>query len=145
VPARALAWDCVAPQHQLAVLRRSGTRRPRFRPIDRLFWGVCRGGGPAWRDALKIIQPETVLRWRRHGIVSIWKYRSRGRWRGGRPRIALETRELIRDIARANFLWGAPRIHGELLKLGITSRRPQYRDICRRREKTVAHRRGGPL
>ena len=48
------------------------------------------------------------------------KYRSRGRWRGGRPRIALETRQLIREMARANFLWGAPRIHGELLKLGIT-------------------------
>jgi hypothetical protein len=75
---------------------------------------------PAWRDALKIIQPETVLRWRRHGIASIWKYRSRGRWRGGRPRIALETRQLIREMARANLLWGAPCIHGELLKLGIT-------------------------
>jgi hypothetical protein len=62
----------------------------------------------------------TVLRWRRHGIALIWKYRSRGRWRGGRPRIALETRQLIREMARANFLWGAPRIHGELLKLGIT-------------------------
>jgi hypothetical protein len=58
-----------------------------------------------------------------HGIdvlALIWKYRSRGRWRGGRPRIALETRQLIREMARANFLWGAPRIHGELLKLGIT-------------------------
>jgi hypothetical protein len=75
---------------------------------------------PAWRDALKVIQPETVLRWHRHGIVLIWKYRSRGRWRGGRPGVALETRQLIREIARANFLWGAPRIHGELLKLGIT-------------------------
>ena len=75
---------------------------------------------PAWRNALKVIQPETVLRWRRHGIALIWKYRSHGRWRGGRPRIALETRQLIREMARANFLWGAPRIHGELLKLGIT-------------------------
>jgi len=75
---------------------------------------------PAWRDGLKVIQPETVLRWRRLGIALIWKYRSRGRWRGGRPRIALETRQLIREMARANFLWGAPRIHGELLKLGIT-------------------------
>jgi hypothetical protein len=75
---------------------------------------------PAWRDGLKVIQPETVLRWRRLGIALIWKYRSRGRWRGGRPRIALETRQLIHEMARANFLWGAPRIHGELLKLGIT-------------------------
>jgi len=117
---RALAWECVALQHQLAVLRRSGTRRPRFRSIDRLFWVFMSRWWPAWRDALKVIQPETVLRWRRHGITLIWKYRSRGRWRGGRPRIALETRQLIREMARANFLWGAPRIHGELLKLGIT-------------------------
>ena len=56
----------------------------------------------------------------RYGIALIWKYRSHGRSRGGRPRIAVETRQLIRDMARANFLWGAPRIHGELLKLGIT-------------------------
>jgi len=75
---------------------------------------------PAWRDGLKVIQPETVLRWRHLGIALIWKYRSRGRWRGGRPRIALETRQPIREMAQANFLWGAPRIHGELLKLGIT-------------------------
>jgi hypothetical protein len=74
---------------------------------------------PAWRDALKIIQPETVLRWRRHGIALILKYRSRGPGRGGRPGIVLETRQLIREMAHANFLW-VPRIHGELLKLGIT-------------------------
>jgi hypothetical protein len=54
------------------------------------------------------------------GIALIWKYRSHDRWRGRRPRIAVKTRQLIREIARANFLWGAPRIHGELLKLGIT-------------------------
>ena len=117
---RALAWECVALQHQLAVLRRSETRRPRFRSIDRLFWVFMSWWSPAWCSALKVVQPETVLRWRRHGIALIWKYRSRGRWRGGRPRIALETRQLIREMARANFLWGAPRIHGELLKLGIT-------------------------
>jgi hypothetical protein len=64
---------------------------------------------PAWRDALKVIQPETVLRWRRLGIALIGKYRSRGRWRGGPPRIALETRQLIRA-----------RIYSELLKLGVT-------------------------
>lgn len=117
---RALVWECVALQHQLAVLKRRRTLRPRFRPIDRLFWVFMSWWWPAWRDALKVIQPETVLRWRRHGIALIWKYRSRGRSRGGRPRIALETRQLIREMARANFLWGAPRIHGELLKLGIT-------------------------
>jgi hypothetical protein len=70
-------------------------------------------------DALKVIQSETVLRWCRHGIALIWKYLLGGRWQGGRPRIALESRQLIREMARANFLSGAPRIHGELLKLGI--------------------------
>jgi putative transposase len=117
---RALVWECVALQHQLAMLRCSGTRRPRFRPVDRLFWVFVSWWWLVWRDGLKIIQPETVLRWRRHGIALICKYRSRGGWRGGRPRIALETRQLIRDMARTNFLWGAPRIHDELLKLGIT-------------------------
>jgi hypothetical protein len=111
---RALVWECVALRHQLAVLERLGTRRPRFRPIDRLFWVFMSWWWPAWRDALVVIQPETVLRWHRHGIALIWKYRWHGRWRGGRPRIAVETRQLIRETARANFLWGAPRIHGEL-------------------------------
>ena len=117
---RALVWECVALRHQLAVLERLGTRRPRFRPIDRLFWVFMSWWWPACRDALVVIQPETVLRWRRRGIALIWKYRSHRRWRGGRPRIAVETRQLIHEMARANFLWGAPRIHGELLKLGIT-------------------------
>src|SRR6516164_4606324 len=117
---RALVWECVALRHQVAVLERLGTRRPRFRPIDRLFWIFMSWWWSAWRDALVVVQPGTVLRWRRHGIALIWKYRSHGRWRGGRPRIAVETRQLIHEMARANFLWGAPRIHGELLKLGIT-------------------------
>jgi hypothetical protein len=63
-------------------------------------------------NAKGALSPEMALR-------VIWKYRSPGRWRGGRPRIALETRQLFREMARANFLWGAPRIQGELLKLGI--------------------------
>ena len=74
------------------------------------FWVFVSWWWPAWRDALVVIQPETVLRWRRRGIALIWKYRSHRRWRGGRPRIAVETRQLIHEMARANFLWGAPRI-----------------------------------
>ena len=65
-----------------------------------------------------IVQPETVLRWRRQGWSVFWRYRWR-RWRGGRPRIPSELRLLIRRMARENFLWGAPRIHGELLMLGF--------------------------
>ncbi len=74
---------------------------------------------PQWRDSLIIVQPETVLRWRREGWLALWRYRSRGRWRGGRPRVASEVRHLIAQMSRENFLWGAPRIHGELLMLGF--------------------------
>ena len=66
-----------------------------------------------------IVQPATVLRWRRQGLRSIWTSGCRGRWRGGRPRVAREVRDLIVRISRENFLWGAPRIHDELLKLGF--------------------------
>jgi hypothetical protein len=66
-----------------------------------------------------IVQPETFLRWRRNVWSAMWRYRSRGRWRGGRPRVSGEIRGLIARMARENFLWGAPRIHGELLMLGL--------------------------
>src|SRR6516225_7345867 len=75
---RALVWECVALRHQVAVLERLGTRRARFRPIGRLFWVFMSWWWPASRDALVVVQPETVLRWRRHGIALIWKYRSHG-------------------------------------------------------------------
>jgi|SRR5215469_415189 hypothetical protein len=74
------------------------------------------GGAQTQRDAAPAFSP---LRSAVLGVYG-WKYRSRGRWRGGRPRIPLETRQLIREMARVNFLWGVPRIHGELVKLGIT-------------------------
>ncbi len=73
-----------------------------------------------WRDSLIIVQPQTVLRWRREGWSALWRYRARSRWRGGRPRISREVRHLIAQMARENFLWGAPRIHGELLMLGFS-------------------------
>src|SRR5208337_4393638 len=86
---------------------------------DRLFWILFSRWWPQWRDSLIIVQPETVLRWRRGGWLALWRYRSRGRWRGGRPRVSGEVRNLIARMARENFLWGAPRIHGELLMLGF--------------------------
>ena len=106
-------------EHQIAVLKRSGTRRPCFRGWDRLFWILFSRWWPHWRDNLSIVQPETVLRWRRAGWSALRRYRSRGRWRGGRPRVAREIRQLIVRMARDNFIWGAPRIHGELLMLGF--------------------------
>jgi hypothetical protein len=75
---------------------------------------------PSWRDSLVIVQPATVLRWRRSGWSGLWRCRSRGRWRGGRPRIKHEVRHLITRMAYENFLWGAPRIHGELRMLGFS-------------------------
>jgi hypothetical protein len=116
----ALVLEMVALRHQIAVLKRSGTRRPRFRFSDRLFWLLLARWWPGWRDSLVIVQPATVLRWHRKGWSGLWRYRSRGRWRGGRPRISREIRRLIVRMARENFLWGAPRIHGELLMLGFT-------------------------
>src|SRR5215470_371313 len=88
---RDLIWEWVALRHQLAVLTRCRTRRPCFRAMDRLFWVFLSWWWPGWTEALAIIKADTVLRWRRQGISMVWKYRSRGRWRGGRPRIAAET------------------------------------------------------
>jgi hypothetical protein len=74
--------------------------------------------------------------------VVIWKYRSRGRRRGGRPGIAVETRQLIQEMARANFFWGAPRIHGELLKLGINVSQLPSHAACRSRMDASGSRHG---
>jgi hypothetical protein len=114
-----LALEEIALRHQIAVLQRSGTRRPCFRRWDRLFWILLSWWWPGWRQALVIVQPETVVRWRRDVWATFWRYRSRGRWRGGRPRVSRQVRELIVQMARENFTWGAPRIHGELLMLGF--------------------------
>jgi hypothetical protein len=115
-----LLLEWIALRHQIAVLERSGTCRPCFRCWDRLFWILFSRWWPQWRDSLIIVQPATVLRWRRDGWSTLWRYRSQGRWRGGRPRISSEVRHLIVRMAGDNFLWGAPRIHGELLMLGFS-------------------------
>jgi hypothetical protein len=115
----ALLLESIALRHQIAVLKRSRPRRLCFRCIDRLFWILLSRWWRQWRESLVIIQAETVLRWRRNGWSALWRYRSRGRWRGGRPRVSNEVRHLIAQMARENFLWGAPRIHGELLMLGF--------------------------
>jgi putative transposase len=116
----ALWLEAIALRHQIAVLERSRTRRPCFRRIDRLFWILLSRWWRGWRESLVIVQPATVLRWRREGWSGLWGYRSRGRWRGGRPRVSNEVRNLVARMARENFLWGAPRIHGELRMLGFS-------------------------
>ncbi len=116
----ALVLEAIAPRHQIAVLECSRTRRPCLRRLDGLLWILLSRWWPQWRESLMIVQPETVLRWRRDGWSAIWGYRSSGHWRGGRPRVSREVRALITQMARENFLWGAPRIHGELLMLGFS-------------------------
>jgi hypothetical protein len=83
--------ETIALRHQIAVRERNRTRRPCFRRSDRLLWILLWRWWLGWRESLKIVQPETVLRWRRDGWSAIWRYRSRGRWRGGRPRFLLRS------------------------------------------------------
>ena len=114
-----LVLEGIALRHQITVLKRSGTRRPYFCWWDRLFWMLLSWLWSGWRGSLMIVQSQTVLRWRRQGRSVVWRYGLRSHWRGGRPRVSRELRGLIKRMARENFLWGAPRIHGELLMLGF--------------------------
>jgi hypothetical protein len=122
----ALIAELIALRHQVAVLRRTGTRRPCFRVPDRLFWVLSSRWWSGWRESLIIVQPETVLRWRRQGFFLIWRYRSRGRWRGGRPRIAHEIRDLIYPHGPRQFPLGRtpdPRRVAEARLLGLPGHR----------------------
>ena len=89
-----------------------------MRRADRLFWVLLSRLWPAWREALVIVKPETVIAWHRKGFRWLWTWKSRRR-KGGRPPVPREVRELIRRMSRENPLWGAPRVRGELMKLGI--------------------------
>src|ERR1700681_1584644 len=112
-----LEAEILVLRQQINVLRRNSPKRFAFRAFDRLvFVGLYRLA-PGILDTLAIVRPETVVRWHRAGFRSFWRWRSRRR--GGRPSVPLEIRRLIRDLSLANPLWGPPRIHGELLKLGI--------------------------
>jgi hypothetical protein len=110
---RDLLLEVLALPHQLAVLARSNRR---FRTSDRLLWLILRRVWPRWRDALVLVQSATVDRWHRDRFGRRCWLRSR---RPGRPRIDSPCRDLIGRLADENRLWGAPRIHGELLRLGI--------------------------
>src|SRR6266853_430447 len=104
-------------RQQINVLRRTAPKRLSFSVFDHLvFVGLYRLF-PKICDALAIVKPDTIVRWHRAGFRLYWCWKSRRR--GGRPTVPLEIRKLIREMSIANSLWGAPRIHGELLKLGI--------------------------
>src|SRR6202008_2811692 len=92
-------------------------QRITFTSIDRLVFAGLYRLAPSVLDALKIVRPETVIRWHRAGFRAYWRWRSRRQV--GRPKAPADTRRLILEMSVVNPLWGAPRIHGELLKLGI--------------------------
>ncbi len=114
---RDLVLENLALRHQLAVYARS-RRRPPLRDADRRFWSALARGWVGWRDALTVVQPDTVARWHRTAWRRFWTWKSRHR-QPGRPRISAEVRTLIRRIAQENPRWGAIRIVGELRALGI--------------------------
>jgi hypothetical protein len=104
-------------RQQLIVLKRSAPARPRLKATDRLIFVCLYWLFPSLIDASIVFQPETLLRWHRCGFRLFWRWKSRQRV--GRPALSANVRSLVRQISRENPLWGAPRIHGELLKLGI--------------------------
>ena len=113
-----LQLENLALRHQIGVLQRSARKRPKLTSLDRLLWVWLSRVWSGWRSALAIVQRETVLAWHRTGFRLFWTWKVQ-RGRPGRPVVAREVRDLIRRMCRENPSWGAPRVHGELLKLGI--------------------------
>src|SRR5712672_1893745 len=105
-------------RHQLIVLRRRVRGRVQPTNNDRWFLALMYRWFPSILKVVTIVQPETLVRWHRAGFRRYWRWKSN--LRGGRPRIEMELRALIRQMSTENQLWGAPRIHGELLKLGFS-------------------------
>lgn len=130
-----LALAIMALRHQLAVLKRSGTR-PHVSPADRCFWVLLSSVWSRWTTVLVIVQADTVRRWTRQGLRRHLAWQ-RQRKRPGRPVLAAETRTLSQRIRQDNRLWGAPRIHGELAKLGVRVSRTTV-------AKYMVHRSGPP-
>jgi transposase InsO family protein len=116
-PPRRLEVENLFLRHQLNVALRRAPQRVRLRAGDRalMIWMTTRW--PSLLGLSRVVQPDTILRWHRAGFRAYWRWKSRGR--PGRPRVSRELRELIQRMSKENSLWGAPRIHGELLKLGF--------------------------
>jgi transposase InsO family protein len=131
-----LALEVLALRQQVAVFKRKQPR-PALNCFDRLFWTILRRAWPRWSDVLVIVKPETVVRWHQAGFRLLWRWRSRTC--GGRPRVSEEIRALIRRMAMENPSWGAPKIHGELLKMGLEIAERTVARYLRR-----ARRRGDP-
>ena len=112
-----LETEILVLRHQLNILRRRAPRRPRLSWADHALFIWLYRRCPRILNAITIVRPETVVRWHRMGFAAYWRWKSRSP--GGRPRIAQEVRDLIRRMSLENLFWGATKIHGELLKLGI--------------------------
>ena len=112
-----LAAETLVLRHQINILRRHSPKRQTFSAMDRLIFAGLYRLAPIVLNALAVLKPDTVIKWHRAGFRSYWRWKSRRHV--GRPIVPPEIRKLIREISIANPLWGAPRIHGELLKLGI--------------------------
>jgi hypothetical protein len=104
-------------RHQLNVAVRRAPQRVQLRAGDRALMVWMTRMWPSLLDLTRVVQPATILRWHRTGFRAYWRWKSRAR--PGRPRVERELRDLIRRMSEENPLWGAPRIHGELLKLGF--------------------------
>ena len=115
-----LQLEILALRHQLQVLHRTRPRRLRLAKADRWLWSLLSRIWTGWRTALVIVKPETFIARHRRSFRLWWAWKSRRRM--GRPTVPADVRTLIRTMAQANPRWGAPRIHGELLKLGL--------DVC---------------
>jgi hypothetical protein len=113
----ALQLEILALRHQLGVLQRS-VKRPKLTPADRLLWAWLCAVWKNWQSSLFVVKASTVIGWHRKGFRLFWAWKVR-HGKPGRPTVPNEVRALIRTMSRENALWGAPRIHGELLKLGI--------------------------
>ena len=116
-PRRRLEVENLFLRHQLNVALRRAPQRLRLRAGDRLLMVWMTTMWPSLLGLTRVVQPATILRWHRSGFRAYWRWKSRTR--PGRPRVERELRDLIRRMSEENPLWGAPRIHGELLKLGF--------------------------
>src|SRR5919106_6723795 len=127
-----LEAENAALRHQLIVLRRKVCGRVQLTNGDRLFLVLLYRWFPSVLKTIKIIQPETLVRWHRAGFRRYWRWKSGSR--AGRLPIVAELRALIRQMSKDNPLWGAPRIHGELVKLGFdVAQSSVAKDMVKRR------------
>src|SRR6266540_35884 len=115
---RTLLLENLALRQQLTVLKRRQAR-PKLSPFEKLFWVLACRFWTDWKRSLLVVTPETVVRWHRAGFRLYWSLLSKARKQVGRKKLSMEVRELIFRMVAENSTWGAPRIHGELLMLGL--------------------------